>query len=65
MTEIESLVDSFNKMSLLLGMATSTLIELSIDDRLPLDRVEGIKAILDRLLPGIDEIYYKKYKIDK
>jgi len=59
MNEHEMLVHKLNRVCFLLGLATGTLIELSGDDGIPFDRIEGIKEVLDLLYKGTDEAIYK------
>ncbi len=59
MTEYQMLIEKINKISFLLGIATGTLIELSVDESIPFDRTTGIKSVLEHIYKGTNEDIYQ------
>ena len=58
MNDLNDLMMRCSRLSLLLGMAVSVLMELSIEDGLPMDRKDPLEKVLSKIYKGVDELFY-------
>ena len=65
MSDIQELINRCTRMSIMLGMVTGCLLEITKDYRLPNFMKEPLYELLERVTKGIDDIIYKNKPLDE